>query len=100
MTELVSRTTNGEGTAEYQAGGAAVELSPRPDGTLEDALGAIIAERVREFRLQLALTVGQLARAGAERIYDLLDSTPVVQNKPGAADLVVPRGEVRFERRP
>ena len=30
-------------------------------GTLEDALGAVIAERVREFRLQLGLTVGQLA---------------------------------------
>ncbi len=32
-----------------------------PPGTLEDALGAVIAERVREFRLQLGLTVGQLA---------------------------------------
>jgi transcriptional regulator with XRE-family HTH domain len=30
-------------------------------GGLEDALGAVIAERVREFRLQLGLTVGQLA---------------------------------------
>src|SRR5215510_16098754 len=30
-------------------------------GTLEDALSAVIAERVREFRLQLGLTVGQLA---------------------------------------
>jgi transcriptional regulator with XRE-family HTH domain len=30
-------------------------------GALEDALGAVIAERVREFRLQLGLTVGQLA---------------------------------------
>ena len=48
-------------------------------------------------QLAAILTVGQLARAGAERIYDLLDSTPVVQNKPGAADLVVPRGEVHFE---
>jgi transcriptional regulator with XRE-family HTH domain len=32
-----------------------------PHGALEDALGAVIAERVREFRLQLGLTVGQLA---------------------------------------
>jgi len=48
-------------------------------------------------QLAAILTVGQLARAGAERIYDLLDSTPVVQNKPGATDLVVPRGEVRFD---
>jgi ATP-binding cassette subfamily B protein len=43
------------------------------------------------------LTVGQLARAGAERIFDLLDSTPVVQDQPGAPDLVVPRGEVTFD---
>ncbi len=43
---------------------------PRPAGdgqglaghdALGDALGAVIAERVREFRLQLGLTVGQLA---------------------------------------
>jgi transcriptional regulator with XRE-family HTH domain len=32
-----------------------------PEGALEDALGAVIAERVREFRLQLGLTVGHLA---------------------------------------
>jgi transcriptional regulator with XRE-family HTH domain len=49
-----------------------IDLTPRDDGkrppagtvaqgALEDALNAIIAERVREFRLQLGLTVGQLA---------------------------------------
>lgn len=43
------------------------------------------------------LTVGQLARAGAERIYDLLDSTPVVQDREGATALAVPRGEVVFD---
>jgi len=48
-------------------------------------------------QLAAILTVGQLARAGAERIYDLLDSTPIVQNAPDATDLVVPNGEVRFE---
>lgn len=32
-----------------------------PAGPLEQALGAVIAERAREFRLQLRLTVGQLA---------------------------------------
>jgi transcriptional regulator with XRE-family HTH domain len=32
-----------------------------PPAELEEVLGAIIAERVREFRLQLGLTVGQLA---------------------------------------
>ena len=31
-------------------------------GALEDALGAVIAERAREFRLQRGLTVGQLAK--------------------------------------
>jgi ATP-binding cassette subfamily B protein len=48
-------------------------------------------------QLAAILTVGQLARAGAERIYDLLDSTPLVQDKPDAFDLVVPHGAVRFE---
>jgi len=49
-----------------------IDLTPRDDGghertgavsrgALEDALSAVIAERVREFRLQLGLTVGQLA---------------------------------------
>jgi ATP-binding cassette subfamily B protein len=48
-------------------------------------------------QLAAILTVGQLARAGAERIYDLLDSTPLVQDAPDAVDLSVPNGEVRFE---
>jgi ATP-binding cassette subfamily B protein len=43
------------------------------------------------------LTVGQLARAGAERIFDLLDSTPLVQDKPGAVDLHAEHGEVVFD---
>jgi ATP-binding cassette, subfamily B, bacterial len=43
------------------------------------------------------LTVGQLARAGAERIFDLLDSTPIVQDEPGAQDLGRVTGEVRFD---
>ena len=44
------------------------ESSPRPGtefggraGDLEEALGTVIAARVREFRLQLGWTVGQLA---------------------------------------
>jgi ATP-binding cassette, subfamily B, bacterial len=48
-------------------------------------------------QLAAILTVGQLARAGAERIFDLLDSTPVVQDRPNAVPLEVTRGEVRFE---
>ncbi|MDZ4826402.1 MAG: ABC transporter ATP-binding protein [Actinomycetota bacterium] len=43
------------------------------------------------------LTVGQLARAGAERIFDLLDSTPLVQDKPDAPDLTPTSGEVRLD---
>ena len=61
MTELVSRTAGGAGVADDQASRAAGQAPPGPDGTLEDALSTIIAERVREFRLQLTLTVGQLA---------------------------------------
>ncbi len=55
----------------------------------------LITPPVRQ--LAAILTVGQLARAGAERIYDLLDSTPHVQDKPGARDLHVERGEVVFD---
>jgi len=63
MTELVSRTAGGAGAgvADSHASRAAGQAPPGPDGTLEGALSAIIAERVREFRLQLTLTVGQLA---------------------------------------
>ena len=61
MTELVSRTAGGAGVADSQASRAVGQAPPGPDGRLEDALSAIIAERVREFRLQLTLTVGQLA---------------------------------------
>jgi ATP-binding cassette subfamily B protein len=55
----------------------------------------LITPPVRQ--LAAILTVGQLARAGAERIYDLLDSTPHVQDRVGAQPLHVRRGEVRFD---
>jgi DNA-binding XRE family transcriptional regulator len=42
-------------------GGQDEQLAVRSPGALEEALGAVIAERVREFRLHLGLTVGQLA---------------------------------------
>jgi ATP-binding cassette subfamily B protein len=42
------------------------------------------------------LTVAQLARAGAERIFELLDSTPLVQERPDAVVLTPTRGEVTF----
>ena len=43
-------------------------------------------------QLAAILTVGQLARAGAERIFDLLDSTPLVQDAP---DALAARGAAR-----
>ncbi len=43
------------------------------------------------------LTVGQMARAGAERIFDLLDSTPLVEDRPDASDLPPVAGEVIFD---
>jgi len=44
-----------------------------------------------------ALAVGQQARAGAERLLDLLDANPLVVERPDAPDLTVERGEVRFD---
>jgi ATP-binding cassette subfamily B protein len=55
----------------------------------------LITPPVRQ--LAAILTVGQLARAGAERIFDLLDSTPMVQDAPDAPELHVGRGEVKFD---
>ncbi|MGH9154323.1 MAG: ABC transporter ATP-binding protein, partial [Acidimicrobiales bacterium] len=47
--------------------------------------------------LSAMLVVGQQARAGAERIFDLLDSNPVVTEDPGATELPPVRGEVVFD---
>ncbi len=43
------------------------------------------------------LTVGQLARAGAERIFDLLDSTPLVVDADDARPLEVRDGRIDFD---
>lgn len=40
---------------------------------------------------------GQRAAASAQRIYEVLDETPEVAERPGAVDLVDPRGEVEFD---
>jgi ATP-binding cassette, subfamily B, bacterial len=50
---------------------------------------------VRQFAAIMA--VGQQARAGAERLLDLLDANPLVTEKPDAPDLEVPEGAVRFD---
>ena len=50
---------------------------------------------VRQFAMMLV--VASTARAAAERIFELLDSTSDVREKPGAAELPVVRGEVVFD---
>ena len=45
------------------------------------------------------LTVGQQARAGVERVFELLDSTPLVTEPPDAADLRDGRRRGRVRRR-
>ncbi|MEO1065077.1 MAG: ABC transporter ATP-binding protein [Actinomycetota bacterium] len=47
--------------------------------------------------LGFVLILGQRARASAGRILELLDERPTVVDRPGAIDLVAPRGKVRFE---
>jgi ATP-binding cassette subfamily B protein len=43
------------------------------------------------------LTQAQNARAGAERIFDLLDSNPLVTEAPDAVELEQPSGGIRFD---
>jgi transcriptional regulator with XRE-family HTH domain len=67
MTELRAAAVDDDGAfAELggpvpRADAGALDPSAESPGALEEALGAVIAERVREFRLQLGLTVGHLA---------------------------------------
>jgi ATP-binding cassette subfamily B protein len=44
--------------------------------------------------LGFMLMLGQRAAASADRIYEILDTEPEVVDRPGAVDLVDPRGEV------
>jgi len=67
MTQLIAAPVDDDG-AVVDPGGPALttsaselDASAGSTGALEEALGAVIAERVREFRLQLGLTVGHLA---------------------------------------
>ncbi len=43
------------------------------------------------------LSVGQQARAGVERIFQLLDLRPTVSDPPEAVELTTVRGEIRFD---
>jgi ATP-binding cassette subfamily B protein len=47
--------------------------------------------------LATLLAIGQQARAGGERILDILDSNPLVVEKPDAIELPAVEGDVRFE---
>jgi ATP-binding cassette subfamily B protein len=47
-------------------------------------------------RLANVITVAQQARAGVERIFQLLDLRPAIVDRPGATDLREVRGEVTF----
>ncbi len=62
------------------------------------AFSSYLLELVAPVRMLSALTVvAQQARAGAERIFELLDSTPVVVERPGAQELPPVTGEVVFD---
>ncbi|HTJ74877.1 MAG TPA: ABC transporter ATP-binding protein [Acidimicrobiales bacterium] len=62
------------------------------------AFSTYLFQLVGPVRMLSVLTVvAQQARAGAERIFELLDSTPVVVERPDAADLPPVTGEVAFE---
>ncbi|MCA1692568.1 MAG: ABC transporter ATP-binding protein/permease [Actinobacteria bacterium] len=62
------------------------------------AFSTYLLQLVSPVRMLSSLTViAQQARAGAERIFELLDSTPVVVERPDAQDLPRGDGELRFE---
>jgi transcriptional regulator with XRE-family HTH domain len=67
MTKLIAAAVHVDGAfvdpegAALSTSAGALDASAGSAGALEEALGAVIAERVREFRLQLGLTVGHLA---------------------------------------
>ncbi|MFP3902376.1 MAG: ABC transporter ATP-binding protein [Acidimicrobiia bacterium] len=71
------------------------------DGTV--MIGTIVAFNAYVLMLQppfrllgLLLMMGQRAKASAGRIYEVLDETPDVVERPGAVDLTDCRGDVRF----
>jgi len=47
--------------------------------------------------LGMIIMMGQRAAASAERIYEILDTPPAVEDRPGATELPDCRGDVRFE---
>ena len=62
------------------------------------AFSTYLFQMVGPVRMLSVLTViAQQARAGAERIFELLDSTPVVVERPGAVALPPVTGEIVFD---
>jgi ATP-binding cassette, subfamily B, bacterial len=58
---------------------------------------AYIVRLVAPFRiLGFMLVLNERARASAARIYEILDTAPDIVDRPGAVDLVEPRGKVEF----
>jgi ATP-binding cassette subfamily B protein len=46
--------------------------------------------------LGFMLMLNERARASAQRIYEILDTPPEIADRPGAVDLVDPRGDIEF----
>ncbi len=72
------------------------------DGTV--TVGTIVAFSTYVVLLQapfrvlgFMLLLGQRAAASADRIYEILDAEPDIVDRPGAVDLVEPRGAVAFD---
>ncbi|MGZ4709873.1 MAG: ABC transporter ATP-binding protein, partial [Acidimicrobiales bacterium] len=62
------------------------------------AFSSYLVQLVAPVRMFAGLfAIGQQARAGAERVLDVLDANALVQEKPDAVDLEPGPGEVRFE---
>ncbi len=62
------------------------------------AFSSYMLQLVSPVRMLSTLTVvAQQARAGAERVFEVLDSTPLVEEGPGAVELPPVRGELTFE---
>ena len=62
------------------------------------AFSSYLVQLVAPVRMLAGLfTVGQQARAGAERIFDILDANAEVVDAPDAIEIPPARGEVRFE---
>ncbi len=62
------------------------------------AFSTYLVQMVAPVRMMSVIfATAQQARAGAERVLDVLDATPIVVDAPGAAVLATVRGDIRFE---